>query len=261
MRIHHLNGATMRPPLAPPMVAHVLLLERDDGLVLVDTALGTADLADRGRRLGLQFRASVRPALDPTEPVVAQVRALGLDPRDVTDIALTHLDLDHAGGLGDFPHARVHVHERELTAARAPSGLERARYVAAQWAHGPAWVTHGEGGEEWLGFGAVRAIGDDVLLVPLPGHTRGHNGVAVRRDDAHWLLHAGDAFFAAGQLAVPPSCPASLAAFQRLVAIDNRARLANLHRLQELARGSGDEVTIFCAHDRAQYDALRSAGG
>ncbi len=96
-------------------------------------------------------------------------------------------------------------------------------------------------------------------MIPLPGHTRGHAGVAVRRDDETWLLHAGDAFFHGGQLADPPSCPVSLTAFQRLMAVDDGRRRANLARLQELARGHADEVTVFCAHDKAQYDALRAA--
>ena len=41
------------------------------------------------------------------------------------------------------------------------------------------------------------------------------------------------------------------------MAIDNKARVQNLERLQELARTHGDEVTVFCAHDKAQLDALR----
>lgn len=256
MRIHHLNCATMRPPLAPPMVAHVLLVERPDGLVLVDSGFGTEDLAQR-KRLGRPFLATVRPVLDPAETALAQVQALGLDPADVTDIALTHLDLDHAGGIGDFPNARIHVHATEHDAALHPSMREKARYVQGQWAHGPRWETHREGGDDWFGFSSVTAIGDDVVLVPLHGHTRGHSGVAVRKDDGSWLLHAGDAFFAGDQVAQPPTCPASLAAFQRLMAVDNKARVANLERLQELAGAHGDEVTVFCAHDKAQYDALR----
>lgn len=255
MRIHHLNCATMRPPLAPMMVAHVLLLETERGLVLVDTGLGTGDLADPGR-LGRGFRALVRPSCDVGETALAQVRALGFAAREVTDIALTHLDLDHAGGLGDFPNARVHVHAHEIDAARRPAPSERARYVAAQWAHNPTWVTYAEGGDRWFGFDGVHAMAEDIVLVPLPGHTRGHNGVAVRRSDGHWLLHAGDAFFAAGQLASTPTCPASLRAFQRVVAADNRRRVANLARLHELAQVHGEEVTVFCAHDRDQYETL-----
>lgn len=258
MRIHHLNCATMRPPLAPPMVAHVLLLERADGLMLVDTGLGTGDIAHR-KRLGTGFALAVRPVLDPAETALAQVRALGFDAADVTDIALTHLDLDHAGGIGDFPNARIHVHTTEHAAVQHPPLRERARYVAAQWAHGPRWELHREGGDDWFGFAAATVLADDVLLIPLPGHTRGHSGVAVRRDDGHWLLHAGDAFFHAGQMDQPATCPASLKAFQRLMAVDNTARRANLERLHELAQSPSGEVTVFCAHDKTSYDALRNA--
>lgn len=256
MIIHHLNCATMRPPLAPALVAHVLLVERPDGLTLVDTGLGTDDLANR-TRLGRPFLAAVRPSLDVQETAIAQVRALGHDPSDVTDIVLTHLDVDHAGGLPDFPKARIHVHATEYDAIQHPPLRERSRYVQAQWAHGPAWATHAEAGDDWFGFASVKAIADDVLLIPLHGHTRGHSGVAVRRDDGHWLLHAGDAFFAGGQIDDPATCPAALTVFQRLVAVDNRARLTNLERLQELARTRAADVTVFCAHDKVQLDALR----
>lgn len=258
MRIHHLNCATMRPPLAPAMVAHVLLLERTDGLTLVDSGFGTADIA-QSRRLGRPFLAAVRPALDASETALQQVRGLGFTADDVTDIVLTHLDLDHAGGIGDFPRARIHVHARELAAARRPPLRERARYVAAQWAHGPQWVEHAEDGDDWFGFASITALSDDVLLVPLPGHTRGHSAVAVRRDDGHWLLHAGDAFFAGTQMDQPPTCPPSLAAFQKLMAVDDGARAVNLRRLQQLAHDRAEAVTVFCAHDRAQFGALAGA--
>lgn len=256
--IHHLDCATMRPPLAPVMVAHVLLVERADGLLLVDTGFGTDDLADP-RRLGAPFRAAVRPALDPAQTAIAQVKALGFAPEDVTDIAVTHLDLDHAGGLGDFPAARVHVYGAELAAAQAPPLRERARYVAAQWAHGPRWQSYPEAGDDWFGFAAATALGDDVVLVPLPGHTRGHCAVAVRREDGHWLLHAGDAFFSGGQVAATKSCPRTLAAFQVLMAVDNKARRTNLERLRELALARPDEVTVFCAHDAEQLRELAGA--
>lgn len=257
VRIHHLNCATMRPLTPPSMVAHVLLLERPDGLALVDTGFGTGDLADPGR-LGLPFRALVRPTLDPAEPAVAQIRARGLDPADVTDVLLTHLDLDHAGGIGDFPNARIHVHATEHDAVQRPPLRERARYVSGQWAHGPRWELHREEGDDWFGFASVTALSEDVVIVPLHGHTRGHAGIACRRDDGHWLLHAGDAFFHRDQLADPPRCPASLAAFQRLMAVDDSARVRNLGRLQELARDHAADVTVFCAHDKVSLATLQA---
>ena len=254
--IHHLNCATFRPLIGASMVAHCLLVERPEGLLLVDTGFGTGDLADP-KRLGQPFRALTRPALDPAEPAVARIRALGLDPADVTDIALTHLDLDHVGGIGDFPQARIHVHEAELDAALDPPTLpEKSRYVAAQWAHGPQWVRHEEAGDDWLGFSSVTAVGDDVVLVPLFGHSRGHSGVAVRRPDGGWLLHAGDAYFFAGEKETPRTCPSTLRVFQTVLAQDNKQRHANQERLRELVAARGDDLTVFCAHDPTELAEL-----
>jgi glyoxylase-like metal-dependent hydrolase (beta-lactamase superfamily II) len=265
--VHHLSCGSMCPAagrlgLVPrELVAHCLLVETPAGLVLVDTGFGVADVEQGPRPLGRLGPASLLVGMrrDLSLTALHQVRALGHDPADVTDIVLTHLDFDHAGGLGDFPSARVHVHARELAAALHPAPSERMRYVRAQWSHGPRWAEHQEGDDRWFDFAAVAAVADDVLLVPLPGHTRGHSAVAVRRPGGGWLLHAGDAYFHAGDLAQPRRCPAGLRAFQRVMASDNRARLDNLARLQELHRDHGDEVTVFSAHDRSELEALRGA--
>ena len=99
-------------------------------------------------------------------------------------------------------------------------------------------------------------VGEDVLLVPLRGHTRGHCAVAVRRPSGGWFLHAGDAYFFHGEKAQPPTCPSGLRVFQTLVQMDKRARHANQDRLRELHAGHGDTVAIFSAHDAREYDAL-----
>ncbi|POM23625.1 N-acyl homoserine lactonase [Actinomadura rubteroloni] len=270
MRLHHLNCGTMRPfggrlvdgtgPVLASArdVCHCLLIEADDGLVLVDTGLGLGDVGDPGRLSGV-FRRLVRPVLDETETAARQVVRLGYAVEDVRHIVLTHLDLDHAGGLADFPHARVHVHATELEAALRPvTAQERFRYHAGQWAHGPDWVPHSATGETWSGFTAVRdlpGLPSSILLVPLTGHTRGHAGVAIDTG-AGWLLHAGDAYFHHGQMAREPSCPPGTRAFQALLQADRASRLHNLQRLNELAR-TGD-VQIFSAHDAVEFD--RAAG-
>lgn len=266
MTVHHLNCATLRPVgsfggrVTPPqMVAHCLLVERPHGLLLVDSGFGSGDIADP-RRLGRPFVAAMRPTLDLGETARAQVERLGYAASDVTDIALTHLDLDHAGGLGDFPQARVHVFGDELDAATRPHLRERARYVAAQWAHGPRWVRHDVAGDDWCGLRAVTALDDDVVLVPLRGHTRGHCGVAVRRTDGTWLLHAGDAYFSSGEKETPPSAPPGLRAFQAVMAVDDLARRHNQERIRKLYAAHGDELTVFSAHDPDEYAALAGPG-
>ncbi len=263
--VHHLSCATMCPAAArvpglmpAELVAHCLVVEGTDGLTLVDTGFGLEDVADGGRRLGRPFVLLTGARLDRAQTAFEQLRALGHRPEDVRDIVVTHLDLDHAGGLADFPWARVHVHRAELDAARNPTRGERLRYVQAQWRHGPEWVEHTAEGDDWFGFAAVQAVGEDVLMVPLHGHSRGHCGVAVRRPEGGWLLHAGDAYFHAGDKETPRSCPPGLRAYPVVLAADGHRRRQNLARLQELYRWHGPQgdgqVTVFSAHDRTELE-------
>jgi glyoxylase-like metal-dependent hydrolase (beta-lactamase superfamily II) len=178
-------------------------------------------------------------------------------PEDVRRIVVTHLDLDHAGGFGDFPHADVHVLADELDAARRRATIrERVRYRSAQWTHGPHWVTHRADGELWFDFTAI-PLTDDILLIPLIGHTRGHTGVAVRQGD-RWLLHCGDTYYHHDQLTPGHSVPPLWPIFQWLNDAQPRARRENLARLQALGAEHQDEVTLFCAHDAYELAALRS---
>lgn len=272
MRIHHLNCATMCPLgerlihgsgglfSAGRMVCHCLLIESPDGLVLVDTGLGLGAVQAPDALLGTGFQAFARPVLNPEETARRQIERLGYQADDVRHIVLTHLDLDHAGGIADFPDAAIHVLESEHEAAMAPlTVLERHRYQRAMWAHQPKWVRHTVQGERWQGFEAVQTIGSDILLVPLFGHSRGHCGVAVQTGGG-WLLHAGDAYFAHGEVHGPTrQCPPGLDLFQRIVQMDGKARLANQDRLRQLARDAAPTVRIICAHDHGEFEACRSA--
>ncbi len=241
------------------LCAHVLLIEADDSLVLVDTGFGRDDIANP-KRLGQPFRAVFRPALSVAQTARAQITALGLDPDDVRHVAATHLDVDHAGGLSDFPAAEVHVFRPEMEAALKPSLREKARYVPGQMAHGPNWHPHDVAGDEWMGFEAVRVVAGldpEILLIPLPGHSRGHSAVAVR-DGEGWVLHCGDCYFHRGEMETPPKCPAGLRLFQAIVNYDGKARRSNQERLRELAARHGDEVRLFCAHDVTELRALQA---
>lgn len=264
-QIRHLNCGTMCPHgrriingdggYREPgrLVCHVLLIELADGLALVDTGLGAADVANP-HLLNPGLRGLLRPQLIDSETALSRVRALGYDPADVRHILLTHADFDHAGGIADFPAAEVHLSGTEYAALTAPPLRERVRYAVAahDWAHRPRWVTHDVGGDSWFGFASVRVLADaDVVMIPLPGHSLGHTGVAVPTPGG-WLLHAGDAFFHHGQIATPPSCPAGLRVFQSLVQADGTARRANLERLRELVTRHSDEVTVICSHDPRQ---------
>lgn len=124
---------------------------------------------------------------------------------------------------------------------------------------GPEWAFYGEGGDDWFGFKGVRALGDrepDILMIPLPGHTPGHCGIAVRAKDK-WLLHAGDSYFFHGQLQASVRMPLVLGYFQRKADLDRNLRMANQERLRQLKSTHGHEVTIFNSHDPVDYENCR----
>jgi glyoxylase-like metal-dependent hydrolase (beta-lactamase superfamily II) len=265
--VHHLNCATMCPIAGfllggnawrGKMVAHCVLIETErDGLVLIDTGFGTRDI-DGATKLSRSFRTLCGPALSHAETAVAQVEALGYKASDLRHIVITHLDLDHAGGLVDFPKAKVHLHAREHAAAMARKHFkERERYLAAHWAHGPKWEVYSEDGDTWRGLPAVtrlRGIDADIGLLPMHGHTRGHSAVIVKNGD-RWLVHAGDAYFHRSAIEGNAKVPFGFAAFERATEMNPAARRASLAAIRQLAASYRD-LDLFCAHDEREYAAL-----
>lgn len=243
--------------------SHCLLLELSRSLVLADTGYGLRDVQAPRSRINPVFLALMKPELRPERTAIAQVQALGFDPRDVRHIVLSHLDFDHAGGLDDFPEATVHLLSDEVNAASAQKTLlDRMRYRPAQWGSRERWRSYpSDQGEHWFNFNAVRGLvglGDEeLLLVPLVGHTFGHAGVALKQDD-DWLLYAADAYFYHEEMNLAaPRCTPGLRLYQTMMEKDRSQRLLNQDRLRELKARQAERVRIFCAHDMTEFERCR----
>ena len=173
-----------------PILAWVI--EHPEGLIVVDTG-ETARALEPGYFTGWNpyFRFGVREWVEPEEEIGPQLRRLGHEPDDVRWVVLTHLHTDHAGGLAHFPRSEILVSGTELDSAGGVMGKARG-YLPQHW---PEWFqpTRVEFEPEPFGpfptsFPLTEA--GDVILVPTPGHTRGHLSVAVR--------HGGRLIFVAG---------------------------------------------------------------
>jgi glyoxylase-like metal-dependent hydrolase (beta-lactamase superfamily II) len=176
-----------------------------------------------------------------------RVRRLGFEPRDVAHIVMTHLDFDHAGGLSDFPWAQVHVSAREAECARErPGFIGRMRWRPAQL----SVELHGLGatGPKWFDLETLAGAPGGLLLVPLPGHTPGHCGVAIPDGDG-WVLHAGDAIFMLSELHRPGEAPPLTLAYEALMEMDGAERQSSAETLRALRRRANGQVTIICTHD------------
>jgi len=124
------------------------------------------------------------------------------------------------------------------------------------------WRCYGAQGEPWFGFDAVRDLAGlppEILLVPLPGHTWGHAGVAIDRGD-RWLLHAGDAYFYRGEMRqAQRRCTPGLRAYQTMMEVSREQRLLNQARLRALSIEEARRVSVLCAHDAVELE--RCAAG
>ena len=277
LRVHHLNCGCMCPlggalfdgysrGLTASVVCHCLLIETaTNGLILVDTGFGQQDV-EHPERLSRFFRTFNNIQLEHRFTALEQLRLMGFHPNDVRHILLTHLDFDHAGGLQDFPNARVHVMHQELNHATLANGwIEQRRFLPAQWRDVASWQLYAPHGDTWFGFDSVRALvgaeEEDILLVPLRGHTAGHAGIAIRTAEG-WKLHAGDAYFHHDEVHLPKRrCPPGMRFYQTMMDTDRQARLHNQQRLRQLAADGGAAVDIFCSHDARELQRAREAGG
>jgi glyoxylase-like metal-dependent hydrolase (beta-lactamase superfamily II) len=279
LRIHHLNCGTDCPvggalfdgrskgPLGH-LVCHCLLIETDaHGLVLVDTGYGLKDVDHPHRppepRIPKFFRALNGIRLREQDTAIRQIEALGFSAGDVRHIIVSHLDFDHAGGLEDFPHATVHVMEKEWSAATGPKPgfFAEKRYRPRQWNEVGNWRRYSGQGEPWFGFETVRdldGLPPEILLVPLPGHTWGHAGVAIKHGPG-WLFYAADAYFYREEVrGAKRKCTPALRVYQTMMETDRTLRLQNLERVRALSVVQRADVRVFCAHDVVEFERCQA---
>lgn len=246
--------------LVAHLVCHCLLIETEQGLVLIDTGFGQRDI-QAPSRLSRFFIYFNRIQFDQKYTALAQIEQLGYSKRDVRHILLTHLDFDHAGGLEDFPEATVHVMQTEMEAAQQRRGLiQSQRYRRCQWDDVKHWKFYEAEGEPWFDFKAVRnleGLPPEILFIPLVGHTQGHAGIAIQTSQG-WLLHAGDAYFYRHEIgSVERHCTPGLRAYQWMMEVDRKARLHNQQKLRTLSLAHSNDVRLFCSHDAIEFKTLK----
>lgn len=183
-------------PMATPDSRNRILLG-SQALLLTDQEAGRVVLVDAG--LGDKFSTGDRErlALDerPAPSLLDSLKTRGLSRHDITDVVITHLHFDHAGGLTyddsggrlapTFPSARHWIQARHLDWARSEVGNIRGAFprenIDPLWQSGLFALTRGE--EEL--FRGLRVL-------PLNGHTKAMQAVLVEGEPP--LLFASDLF-------------------------------------------------------------------
>ena len=169
-------------------------IDCSEGVIVVDSGQG-AHLLDSGKSLHPYLRWEVAFRIEPEQEIGPQLRALGVGPRDVKRVVLTHLHMDHDGGLAHFPNSEILVAPGELKIASGFAGRMRG-YLPHRW---PSWFDPAPLQLEARSFGPFaqsRRLTEagDVVAVATPGHTADHLSIVADDGDTTYFL-AGDASY------------------------------------------------------------------
>jgi glyoxylase-like metal-dependent hydrolase (beta-lactamase superfamily II) len=157
----------------------VYLIEGKETM-LVDTGFGPVELM-------AARHPSYECHRDPGQHLDAILDDEGYTPDDVDTVVLSHLDWDHCYNLGPFDEAgtNVYVGRRELEYAIAPYPMHADRYEAKSLGREPPWLT-----VDLTPLDGETELGPGVTAFPTPGHTVGHQSVAVAEEDGTTVIAA-----------------------------------------------------------------------
>ena len=167
------------------------------GPILIDTGLHPSCATSASPNMGRAGKVLYRIRMEHDQALRFQLPARGVQPTDVKVVIITHLHIDHASAVSEFPQAVFVVDRREWDAAVAGGTLKG--YHHRQFDYAFDWRAVDYGSEPVESFSAfaqsLDLFGDgSVRLVSSPGHTLGHQSV-VLRTGAGEVLIVGDAAF------------------------------------------------------------------
>ena len=168
-------------------------IEHRDGVILVDAG-ASADLK-RLPRWHPYFRFAVRFDIEPDEEAGPQLQAIGIGPADVKRVVLTHMHIDHDGGVAAFPASEILVSPGELSIASGIAGRIRG-YLPQRWPRGFDPKPLVLDAKDYGPFARSRRLTADgsIVAVATPGHTADHLSVIVE-DGETAIFIAGDASY------------------------------------------------------------------
>ena len=201
------------------------VVEHNDGLIVLDSGWhhGVSDLPMVKRLLRLTGKTW---HMAPDEEIGPRMRAAGLRPEDVRLVLPTHLDADHAGGIGHFPNATIVVNRPEYDYV-TKTRIGRARGQSAFW---PEWFApsfYDLQPEPYGPFPSSYTVADGIRVVPTPGHSPAHVS-PVFDSDGKKVLFAGDHIIRASW-----------------ITNDGIRVSAALHAYKKLARETNDRLAAF----------------
>lgn len=174
------------------------LIVHPEGMFLIDTGL-SSDVNENGYFNKLDFiskyyfEKQMKFEILRKQEIDFQLKKIGVKAESISKIILTHLHIDHVGGIKHFPGAPVVVNEIEWKTKDGafpelfPSNLNiqtlklESKFGSFEKCH---YLTKSK----------------DLVMIHTPGHTRGHTSVALISDDNRIYLFGGDVAYSSSRL-------------------------------------------------------------
>lgn len=166
-----------------PLASKPLLIRWDDKIVLVDTGNGT--------KYDDKFVSIYDVDIEKSDMDLA-LSKFGITPDDITDVIITHLHFDHAGGATKyegkdiaptFKNAKYYVQKEHYDWALKPTEKDRASFMNENYvplySNGLLELLEGEG-----------EVFPDISVIPVYGHTKAMQMVKVSTDEGSILYPA-----------------------------------------------------------------------
>lgn len=211
------------------------VIEHPEGTIVIDT--GETYRASRPESLkgagmnGWLNKQLAQIDVNEASDLQAQLRRLNITTESVRWVILTHLHLDHAGGLEFFPKSEILVSHKEYV--RPASFVEG---VYPDWFE-PHLIGHYDDIGGIFGNGHVVTQAGDVIIVPTPGHTASHQSV-IFKSKSGTLFFAGDASFSTAHM---------LSGFVPGINVDRRTARKTLSKIREFCKSP--DVHYLPSHD------------
>jgi len=141
--------------------------------ILIETGIGELPEAHR------KFHTIKRK---PNQTLKAQLQRYNIKPETITIVVNTHLHFDHCGNNALFPKAKFYVQAEELRYAYAPDRFQKAAYIREFF----------DAGLDYVPVSGSYQLTEDIILVPTPGHSIGHQSVLIRGEKRNYV-YCGDA--------------------------------------------------------------------
>lgn len=136
--------------------------------------------------------SAYEPVMGRQENCIDQLKNIGVDPSTIKNVLVSHLHLDHSGGVGRFPNANYLVQKKEYEYAFNPDWFSKPAYIRKDFDKPDInWKFLDHKKDDFYDL-----YGDgSIIIIFTPGHAPGHQSFLINLPNTGYVLLTIDAAY------------------------------------------------------------------